>query len=141
MCVCVCGCVRERERERERDVCMCVCVCECTIFENHPSPPSPKFLPHLVNQLINQLNILTVKWITLRFQQVCYSVSNYTDLRQVPRLLLHIYICVCVCVFTQRIVNAAETVGKHFFDDRLYSTILGSLEQTHCARMRFYMSD
>ena len=27
------------------------------------------------------------------------------------------------------------------FDDRLYSTILRSLEQTHCARMCFYMSD
>ena len=27
------------------------------------------------------------------------------------------------------------------FDDRLYSAILRSLEQTHCARMRFYMSD
>ena len=26
-------------------------------------------------------------------------------------------------------------------DDRLYSTILCSLEQTHCARMWFYMSD
>ena len=27
------------------------------------------------------------------------------------------------------------------FDDRLYSAILRSLEQTHCARMWFYMSD
>ena len=26
-------------------------------------------------------------------------------------------------------------------DDRLYSAILRSLEQTHCARMWFYMSD
>ena len=26
-------------------------------------------------------------------------------------------------------------------DDRLYSSILRSLEQTHCARMQFYMSD
>ena len=28
-----------------------------------------------------------------------------------------------------------------FIDDRLYSAILRSLEQTHCARMWFYMSD
>ena len=27
------------------------------------------------------------------------------------------------------------------FDDRLYSAILRSLEQTHCARMEFYTSD
>ena len=26
-------------------------------------------------------------------------------------------------------------------DDRLYSAILRSLEQTHCARMWFYVSD
>ena len=32
---------------------------------------------------------------------------------------------------------------KRFFgiDDRLYSSILRSLEQTHCARVWFYMSD
>ena len=29
----------------------------------------------------------------------------------------------------------------NFFDDRLYRAILRSLEQTHCARMWFYMSD
>ena len=32
----------------------------------------------------------------------------------------------CVCVWT---------------DDRLYSTVLHSLEQNHCTRMWFYMSD
>ena len=31
--------------------------------------------------------------------------------------------------------------GDFLIDDRLYSAILRSLEQTHCARMWFYMSD
>ena len=30
---------------------------------------------------------------------------------------------------------------SELIDDRLYSAILRSLEQTHCARMWFYMSD
>ena len=36
---------------------------------------------------------------------------------------------------------AAPYVFYFFIDDRLYSAILRSLEQTHCARMWFYMSD
>ena len=34
-----------------------------------------------------------------------------------------------------------STKGRWQIDDRLYSAILRSLEQTHCARMWFYMSD
>ena len=37
--------------------------------------------------------------------------------------------------------SSSCTIFFFFFDDRLYSAILRSLEQTHCARMRFYMSD
>ena len=41
--------------------------------------------------------------------------------------------------------GGGEETGKFFFwlmiDDRLYSAILRSLEQTHCARLWFYMSD
>ena len=40
-------------------------------------------------------------------------------------------------------VNACFCVNTAggLIDDRLHSAILRSLEQTHCARMRFYMSD
>ena len=34
-----------------------------------------------------------------------------------------------------------KTDGTGCIDDRLYSAILRSLQQTHCARMWFYMSD
>ncbi len=34
-----------------------------------------------------------------------------------------------------------ERVREVLIDDRLYSAILRSLEQTHCARMWFYVSD
>jgi len=33
------------------------------------------------------------------------------------------------------------SLGCFLIDDRLFSAILRSLEQTHCARMWFYMSD
>ena len=33
-----------------------------------------------------------------------------------------------------------KTDGTGCIDDRLYSAVLRSLEQTHCARMWFYMS-
>ena len=36
---------------------------------------------------------------------------------------------------------ATDWRSLNLIDDRLYSAILRSLEQTHCARMRFYMSD
>jgi len=42
-------------------------------------------------------------------------------------------------------VNLIEYTNSQLFfwidDDCLYSAILCSLEQTHCARMWFYMSD
>ena len=75
-------------------------------------------------------------------------------------------VCVCVCVyesshiehncFSERldgVVSSPATVCvsvcvKYYvcvcvqlIDDRLYSAILRSLEQTHCTRMWFYMSD
>ena len=37
--------------------------------------------------------------------------------------------------------TAPELWGSFNFDDRLYSAILRSLKQTHCARMWLYMSD
>ena len=39
------------------------------------------------------------------------------------------------------LVQHGEAYGFWLIDDRSYSAILRSLEQTHCARMRFYMSD
>ena len=36
---------------------------------------------------------------------------------------------------------AEATLTDWLSDDRLYSAILRSLEQAHCARMWFYMSD
>ena len=40
-------------------------------------------------------------------------------------------LCVCVCV-------SCDWIGLDWIDDRLYSAILRSLEQTHCARMWCY---
>ena len=37
--------------------------------------------------------------------------------------------------------NSTKVAGQDSFDDHLYSTILHSLEQTHCARLWFYTSD
>ena len=39
-----------------------------------------------------------------------------------------VFVCFCFCFL-------------FLFDDHLYSAILRSLEQTHCARLWFYMSD
>ena len=59
-------------------------------------------------------------------------------------------VCVCVCVVSWLgccfgfLVFVVVFVGFCLFvliDDRLYSAILRSLEQTHCARRWFYMSD
>ena len=53
------------------------------------------------------------------------------------------------CLLPCRAVVTAKWVVSDYvypafefeFDDRLYSAILRSLEQTHCARMWFCMSD
>ena len=39
------------------------------------------------------------------------------------------------------LTNADDKSEIWLIDDRLYSAILRSLEQTHCAHMWFYMSD
>ena len=40
-----------------------------------------------------------------------------------------------------RLKRYYQTNGVSVSDDHLYSAILCSLEQTHCARLWFYMSD
>ena len=61
-------------------------------------------------------------------------------------------VCVRVCVFVSQCACAQvrvcglracvrSRVRVVLIDDRLYSAILRSLEQTPCARMWFYMSD
>ena len=47
---------------------------------------------------------------------------------------------VCVCCTLGPSVSVCVRAGL-VDDDRLYSAVLRSLEQTHCARMWFYMSD
>ena len=47
------------------------------------------------------------------------------------RCMFHSHVCACLVDWKEEL----------FDDDRLYSAILRSLEQTHCARMWFYMSD
>ena len=65
-----------------------------------------------------------------------------------------VLLCVCVRVFVSMyasfhvfacmFVSMYASLHVHvdwLIDDHLYSTILRSLEQTHCARLWFYMSD
>ena len=52
-------------------------------------------------------------------------------------ILFNDTVCVCVCVC----VCFCFLCFFVLIDDRLYSAILRSLEQTHCARAWFYMSD
>ena len=65
---------------------------------------------------------------------------------------VRVCVCVCVCVCVRACVRACVRVYVRacvracmvcvvLNDDRLYSAILRSLEQTHCACMWFYISD
>ena len=52
----------------------------------------------------------------------------------------------CLALFSRRLAALRRSVQLFAFkykliDDSLYSSILRSLEQTHCARMWFFMSD
>ena len=73
-----------------------------------------------------------------------YSLNRYLCLRMRTR----VWVCVCVCVggvvcaalaFVLCVcVCSCDWIGLDWIDDRLYSAILRSLEQTHCARMWCY---
>ena len=81
-----------------------------------------------------------------RLQEITASV-------QLPRVVTYINICACVkdCKHWQPTpppppptTSPESEAGDVFLlliDDRLCSAILRSLEQTHCARMWFYVSD
>ena len=76
---------------------------------------SPGRLPRLSHQLLNDYQ----------------SNKNAAGDFSVPPVKLRCY--------TVRGVSARSV--NLIIDDRLYSAILRSLEQTHCARMWFYVSD
>ena len=100
---------------------------------------------------IKCLTNILIHYTTLITWKIVY-ISSFTHLRDRDNPLKDIIMAVnMVCVFKHGMCTLANcqtitlsmkaVLDRQMIDDSLYSAILRSLEQTHCTRMWFYMSD
>ena len=101
------------------------------------SPGRPPRLSHS-SWTMGHTKVLSL--LLLSFVVFCVCGVWYFTLFVVPTII--VVCCLCLrCLIFYILRRAYNYCLDWLIDDHLYSAILRSLEQTHCARLWFYMSD